>query len=121
MNLQLITEADSVGTVSDQHLSAEQMAELLAETSAPAQTHLLACESCAAEFDSLRDSLAAFRQATNAYVAQELRSIPHIDRESRLRFRPWVSISMLTSPAPAFLATAAALLMAAIIPLQMQR
>ncbi len=95
-----------------QHLSPDQLVELLAETPATVHPHLLVCAACAAEFDSLRDSLALFRDASNAFAAQELRPSTERILAARSSYRPWL--------VPAYWATAAALLIAAMIPLEVQ-
>ena len=121
MNLHHFTPAPGPAcpVVLGEHLSSQQFAELLAGPAGATSGHLLVCQACAQEFDTLRESLSQFRQAANAYVASEIRKLPPIDPGARTRFRPWVAMSLPASPA--MLATAAALIMAAIVPLQIQR
>ena len=98
------------------HLTEEQFGELLARSAstepspeiALAEAHLAACEQCAAQLASLDESLTLFRKATSAYADNQLRSMPK--RPIPIR-RPALQ--------PAYWATAAALLLAAILPMQM--
>jgi len=106
------------------HLTSDQMSDLLACALPPrgeslplepaatgAEAHLRACALCTAEFNSLRDALSLFQQAT----------IAHADREfSRL---PKPSFSVLPAHRPysqtLFWVAASAVLMAGILPLEM--
>jgi hypothetical protein len=95
------------------HLTEDQFGELLSRSkdspSAPAEAHVLACEQCASELASLRESLSLFRQASNTYADKELRRLPPISLPTR------------RSPAmePAYWAATAALVLAAFLPMQM--
>ena len=76
----------------------------------PAEKHLLTCEECAAELESLRESLMLFREASTAYTRAELRRIPPVV----LPARP----AILAALRPIYLA-AAALALAALLPMQL--
>jgi hypothetical protein len=94
------------------HLTAEQLDELLvcpagASELTPAEAHLLACEQCAAELASLRESLFLFRQATSTYADRQLRLLP--------RWRIPLRAHVLQ---PAYFA-AAAILLISLVPMQM--
>lgn len=97
------------------HLTSEQMEQLLSASSsdaavAAARAHLVFCEACAAELAALRDSLSVFRQASSAHAANQLRSLPPLSIPTR---------SMLFSAMqPAQWVAAAALFLAALLPLQ---
>jgi anti-sigma factor RsiW len=98
------------------HLTEEQFGELLApsaETSnlALAEAHLASCEQCSAELASLRDSLSLFRKATGAYAENELRGLPQWSASRMPVRRPILQ--------PVYWAVAAALLLAAVLPLEM--
>jgi len=98
------------------HLTEEQFGELLApsaETSdrALAEAHLASCEQCSAELASLRDSLSLFRTATGTFAENEFRRLPHWSASRLTTRRPLLQ--------PAYWAAAAALLLAAVLPLQM--
>jgi hypothetical protein len=99
------------------HLTEDQFGELLADTSGPAlesaKAHLLACDQCASELAGLRDSISLFRQASNAYADNELRSLPPVSLPAR----------GVLSPAlvPTYWLAAAALFLAAILPMQSLR
>jgi hypothetical protein len=95
------------------HLTEEQFGELLSASScagtSPAEAHLDTCAQCAAEFAQLRDSLSLFRQATTSYAGDHLRPMA-------LPARPY-------SPASerVWWTAAAALVLAAILPMQALR
>ncbi len=95
------------------HLTEEQFGELLSASSCagttPAEAHLDTCAQCAAEFAQLRDSLSLFRQATTSYAGDQLRPMA-------LPARPF-------SPASerVWWTAAAALVLAAILPMQALR
>jgi len=107
------------------HLTSDQMSDLLACALPPrgeslplepaatgAEAHLRACAICAAEFNSLRDALSLFQQAT----------IAHADREfSRLR-KPAFSVLPVHRPysQTLFWVAASAILMAGILPLEIR-
>jgi len=102
------------------HLTEIQFGELLASThaagpgcsptEAEAEEHLLACEQCAAELAGLRDSLSLFRRASTAYSNDQLRRLPPMP----LPARPILSPALQ----PAYLVAAAALVLAAFLPMQ---
>ena len=100
------------------HLTEAQFGELLAGpvrkddfALTPAEAHVLACEQCAAELAGLHESLTLFRQAATAYTVAELRRIPPVV----LPALPMVSPALRSM----VLATAAALVFAAFVPMQM--
>jgi hypothetical protein len=101
-------------TASD-HLSEDQFGDLLVQSSANGQAgqHLLACERCAAELATMRESLVLFRDASRAHSDNELRRLPQMTLPSR----------RLNSAAldPAFWLAAAAILLTALSPMEMQR
>ena len=95
------------------HLTEEQFGDLLSGSgptpeTALAEAHFLACAQCAAELDSLRASLSLFRQATVVYADNHLRPLS----QEPIRIRPAAFQSAYWATA------AAALLLAAILPLQ---
>jgi hypothetical protein len=101
----------------DAHLTEDQYGELLAQSteitdspSAPADAHVLTCEQCAAELATLRESLSLFRQASNAYADNELRRLPQVSLPARRLFSPALE--------PAYWAAAAAIVLAAFLPMQ---
>ncbi len=101
-----------------QHLTEAQFGELLAQSTrvesaecASAEAHLLACEQCATELAGLRESLSLFRDASTAYADDQLRRLPPMPAPARLLLTPVLR--------PAYLATAAALVLAAFLPMQM--
>lgn len=109
-----------VTQLNNQHLTEEQFGELLApsaETPAAnpdrafAEAHIASCAQCSAELASLRDSLSLFRQATEAYAEKEFRRMPQSSASRMPIRRPVLQ--------PAYFAAAAALLLAAVLPLQM--
>ena len=94
------------------HLTAEQFDQLLfrpagASELTHAEAHLLACEQCAAELASLRESIFLFRQATSTYADRQLRLLP--------RWRLPLRTHVLQ---PAYFA-AAAILLISLVPMQM--
>jgi anti-sigma factor RsiW len=93
------------------HLTSDQFGDLLtAATTGPVEAHLAACEECAAEAAALRDSISLFRQASTAFADNQLRALPPLSIPSRRLHSPTVQ--------PAFWAAAAALLLAAFLPMQ---
>jgi hypothetical protein len=106
------------------HLTTGQLDALLACASVPAasaanradltfaEAHLLACPQCAAELAHLRDSLSLFRDATTAHADQLLRRTPPISLPSRA-YRPALE--------PAYWVAAAAMGLAALLPLRTLR
>jgi hypothetical protein len=117
MTPQLTPQPD---TARNTHLTEDQFGELLsASTNAavlptsPAEAHLLACEECAAELASLRESLTLFRHASSAYADNQLRGLPQLS----IPARPAHALTL----EPAYWAAAAAILLAAFLPLQTLR
>jgi hypothetical protein len=101
--------------LTEDHLSETQFGELLAEpaatsSSSASQAHLLTCAQCAAEFASLRDALSLFRQAGTAYADNQLRRMPQIS----VPVRPMLPVAL----EPAYFVAAAAILLAALLPMQ---
>jgi hypothetical protein len=102
------------------HLTEDQFGELLSvRTSAvypalaSAEAHLLACEQCAAELAGLRESLSLFRMASNAHADNELRQMPRVSLPVRGAFSPALE--------PTWWVAAAAVFLAAILPMQSLR
>jgi hypothetical protein len=102
---------------SSPHLSEAQFGELLAAPArtadsalTPAEAHVLTCEQCAAELASLRESLSLFREATTSFAIHQLRQMPPVV----LPARPVVSPALRSI----VLACAAALVLAAFVPMQ---
>lgn len=105
------------------HLTHEQLCDLLLDGTAldAAQEHLRDCLLCAAEFASLNQSLNTFRFSADAWATREWASRP----PSRLLLNPppaarTTSISR-TFMGPALWAAAAALVIAATLPLTLHR
>jgi anti-sigma factor RsiW len=103
------------------HLTEEQFGELIASSAkataaetSPAEAHLRSCEQCAAEIASLRECLSLFREASTAYADSELRRVPQVVLPDR---RP------LLFPVlePAYWVAAAAIFLAALLPMQTLR
>lgn len=102
------------------HLTEDQFAELLA-ASAPAadsdsalvEAHLLSCKQCASELATLRESVALFRHSAIAYADSELRRMPQISLPRRRFFSPALE--------PAHWIAAAAILLVALLPMQISR
>jgi anti-sigma factor RsiW len=115
-----------------QHLSSDQMSDLLACALSPrgqdacadlhldaaglasAEAHLLTCAACAAEFASLRETFDLFREASVAYADQEF---------SRMRIqRPTFPVlpSPRTTPQGLVWLAASVILMAGVLPLEMR-
>ncbi len=103
------------------HLTDEQFGALLARWPpqgagaelALAEAHLLGCAACAAELARLRESIALFREASSAYADAELRRIP--------RWIPPDRRVLSHTMAPAYWVAAAAMLLTAVLPLQVLR
>lgn len=102
------------------HLTSEQFGELVAwsgpdasdaadASMALAEAHLLHCERCAAELAGLRQSLTLFREASSAYAESEVRRLPRFVVPAR------------PSLEPAYWVAAAAMFLAAFMPLQVLR
>lgn len=100
------------------HLTEAEFAEIISGPSGTAgftltasEEHALTCEQCTAELDALRESLDLFREASAAYANAELRRIPAVKLPAR---------RMLPFPLrPVYLAAAAALVLASVIPMQL--
>jgi hypothetical protein len=106
----------------DGHLTEEQFGELIAAAAGPtagttpAETHVRDCEQCAAELASLRECLCLFREASTAYADRELRGVPQVILPARRRLLFFPELR------PAYLAAAAAaIFLAALLPIQMHR
>jgi hypothetical protein len=99
------------------HLTEDQFGELLTHTAGPAlesaEVHLLACDQCASELAGLRDSISLFRRASNTYADNELRRLPPVSLPARGTLSPAL--------APTYWLAAAALFLAAILPMQSLR
>lgn len=108
---------NSKGHLASGHLTEDQFGELLDRSTDPvlqaAQAHVLACEECAGELASLRESLSLFREATSAYADNELSRLPPVSPPARNILAPALT--------QAYWLAAAALLVAAILPLQTLR
>lgn len=110
----------ATGSSGTAHLTEDQFGELLSQPArtdgaalTSAEAHLLACDQCAAELTGLRESLSLFREASNNYADHELRRLPPISLPARSVFSPALT--------PMYWATAAALFLAAILPMQSLR
>ena len=108
--------------ISSAHLTEVQFGELLdgsadratnqcARALTPAEEHVLVCEQCAAELASLREALLLFRGATRGYADDQLRDSAPVP----IPARPLVSHVLR----PVYFAVAAALALAAFLPMQM--
>jgi len=102
------------------HLTEDEFDELLTHPapvdgskSEPAQAHMLSCDRCTAEFVTLRESLCLFRDAASTYADDELRRLPRISLPSRRSVSPALE--------PAWLVAAAAICLAALLPIQLPR
>ena len=97
------------------HLTEDQFGELFLShgdgRSTAAEAHLLVCEQCAAELASLRESLSLFRQASSAHAESELRRLP----------QPVVWQRVVPFFEPMYILAAAALFLAALLPMQALR
>jgi anti-sigma factor RsiW len=102
------------------HLNEEQIAELVAAsprelTQNPAlaalQAHAFKCAECAAEVDSIRETIALFREASSAFTQSSLSNLPAL--------RPPARVSLLHQPLW-WAAAAAAVLLAAFLPSQIR-
>ena len=99
------------------HLSEAQFGELLAAPAkaaasalTPAEAHVLTCHQCAAELANLRESLALFREATTSFAIDQLRQMPPVVLPARRVVSPALRSIVL--------ACAAALVLAAFVPMQ---
>ncbi len=107
MNSQLAPQDLTTGN----HLTSEQFGDLLtAGATSAVEAHLAACEQCATEAASLRDSISLFHQASTAYADNQLRELTPLALPSRRLHSP--------SMQPLFWAAAAALLLAAFLPVR---
>jgi len=98
------------------HLTEDQFCELLSTATgitSSAEAHLLVCEQCAEELATLRESITLFRHASSAYADNQLRSLPQMS----------IPVRSVLSPSlePAYWVAAAAMLLAAFMPLQVLR
>jgi anti-sigma factor RsiW len=89
------------------------MTEVAGPDISQAEAHLLVCEQCAAELASLREAISLFREASNAYADEELRSRPRWILPARR--------SHSQSLVPAYWVAAAAMFLTALLPLQVMR
>lgn len=113
MNSELTREFPLDNTHLNTHLSDAELDGLLAHDSqvaSDANAHLLACEQCAAELATLRESISLFRNATVEYAEGELRRLPKIPMPSRTLYPVFE---------PVWLMTAAAMLFVVLLPMQM--
>jgi anti-sigma factor RsiW len=105
----------------DLHLTSDQLSDLLVSRTATeteparleaAEAHLHGCAACAAEFASLRESLALFQEA----------SVAHADQEFARLKRPAYPVLPAHRPysQTLFWVAASAILMAGILPLEMR-
>jgi anti-sigma factor RsiW len=111
---------DGAATRGENHLTGEEFGELMAGTTeaagdvlAQAEAHLLVCEQCSAELASLREAICFYREASSAYADEELRKRPR-----------WILPARSTtsrSLVPAYWATAAAMFLIALLPMQVIR
>jgi anti-sigma factor RsiW len=99
------------------HLNEEQIAELVAAsprelTRNPAlsalHAHAFKCAECAAEVDSIRESIALFREASSAFAQSNFDNLPAL--------RPPARVSMLQHQPLWWAAAAAAVLLTAFLP-----
>jgi len=102
------------------HLTEDQFGELLSQPTGVrtsettiAEAHVHTCELCAAELATLRESISLFRQASSAYADNELRNLPPV----QLPARPAQTLALQ----PAYWAAAAAIVLAAFLPMQALR
>jgi hypothetical protein len=116
--LALLPDTAARRPIGDGHLTEEQFGELIAASAkttaadtSPAEAHLRSCEQCTAELASLRECLTLFREASTAYADSELRRIPQVTLPAR---RPM----LLPVIAPAYWLAAAAIFLAALLPMQ---
>jgi anti-sigma factor RsiW len=113
MNSELAQNLPLDNTHLHSHLSDAQLDNLLVQRAgAPsgADAHLLSCPQCANELACLRESISLFRSATAGYAEGELRRMPRIPMPSRTLYPVFE---------PVWLMTAAAMLFAVLLPLQM--
>lgn len=117
-NLALQPDTTARRPMGEGHLTEEQFGELIAASakstatdSDPAEAHLRSCEQCAAELAGLRECLSLYREASTAYADRELRRMPQVKLPVR---RPL----LFPASAPAYWAAAAAIFLAALLPMQ---
>ena len=98
--------------IQNDHLNEEQIAELIAAGSrelmqdpglAALQAHASQCAECAAEIDTLRESIALFREASTAFAQSSLEAMPLLRVPER---RPWLVHSAWWAAAAAAVALA---------------
>jgi anti-sigma factor RsiW len=106
--------------VASNHLTEDQFGELLSQPKGVrtsettlAEAHLSICEQCADELATLRESVSFFRQASSAYADNELRKLPPL----HLPVRPAHVLTLQ----PTYWAVAAAIVLAAFLPIQTVR
>ena len=109
---------ESSPTPLPRHLTEAEFAEIISGSTGTAgfaltaaEEHALLCEQCTAELAALRESLDLFREASAAYANAELRRIPAV-KLPRRRVLPFPL-------RPVYLAAAAALVLASVIPMQL--
>jgi hypothetical protein len=99
------------------HLTDEQMSDLVAAPTGSdpaAESHLQTCAACAEELAGLREALSLFREASTAHADHELARLRNLDRPTYPVLptrRPYAQAL--------FWVTASAILMAAILPIEM--
>lgn len=115
-----LTSQSHIASSGHTHLTEDQFGELLADVtpaaesnSSPVEAHLLLCAQCASELATLRESLVLFRHATSDYADNQLHRIPRITLPSRRVVSPILE--------PAWLVAAAAIVLLAILPMQISR
>ncbi len=115
-------QSTKIVSISSGHLTEVQFGELLDGSAnktyripdralTSAEEHLLTCEQCAAELATLREALLLFRGAATAYADDQLRNSAPIP----IPARPLVVPALR----PMYFAAAAALALAAFVPMQM--
>ena len=111
-------QSTKIVPISTRHLNEVQFGELLDgsakkadRTLTPAEEHVLICEQCAAELATLREALMLFRGAITDYADDQLRNAPPVQIPAHPRIAPALR--------PMYFAAAAALALAALVPLQM--
>jgi anti-sigma factor RsiW len=117
-NLVLQPDAAARCPMGEGHLTEEQFGELIAAfaksaaaDTALAEAHLSSCEQCSAELAGLRECLSLYREASTAYADRELRNMPQVKLPAR-------RLLLFPAPAPAYWAAAAAIFLAALLPMQ---
>jgi len=110
-----MTSQNEFDRIPNPHLTEAEFGSVIAGVPCDArvQTHLLSCAQCSAEVADLRESLLLFREASDAFAARELRRIPPVALPNRRLHSP--------SLQPMYWLAAAAMLLAALLPLQVIR